>query len=213
MLLMMISGSTCSRPDPDRKATPEPDADLSASAVSAQTGTAVFAGGCFWCTEAVFEQLNGVNEVVSGYAGGSADSANYDTVSSGGSNHAEAIQIKFDASKITYAHLLKVFFTVAHNPTQLDRQGPDVGRQYRSTIFYADEEEKRVVERYIRQLDEATVYDKPIVTTLEALEVFYPAETYHQDFVQHNPNQPYVVRYALPKVKKVRNNYADQVKP
>ena len=213
MLLMTFAGAACSRPDPDAAAIPEPDEEISTSAAEVQTGQAVFAGGCFWCTEAVFEQLEGVNSVVSGYAGGTADAAIYEKVASGRTDHAEVIQITFDPSKITYGQILKVFFTVAHDPTQLNRQGPDTGRQYRSAIFYADEQEKRVAESYIRQLEQAKVYDKPIVTTLELLEVFYPAEAYHQDYVRNNPNHPYVVYNALPKVKKLREKHADQVKP
>ena len=203
----MTKGSpVIQRPRPTRDTT-------STAATTAQTSTAVLAGGCFWCTEAVFEQLDGVTDVVSGYAGGTADSAQYKQVAAGRTDHAEAIQITFDPSRITYGQLLKVFFTVAHDPTQLNRQGPDSGRQYRSAIFYADEQEKQVAESYIQQLEQAKVYTKPIVTTLEPLDEFYPAETYHQDYVKHNPDQPYVVYNALPKVKKLREHFADQVTP
>ena len=172
---------------------------------------AVLAGGCFWCTEAVFEQLEGVHAVVSGYAGGREETAEYRAVSSGQTDHAEVIRITYDPKVISYGELLKVFFTVAHDPTQLNRQGPDTGRQYRSALFYADEQQKRVAEAYIKELDASGVYDKPIVTTLEPLEAFYEAEAYHQDYVRLNPSQPYVVQQALPKVAKVRKHFAEKV--
>jgi peptide-methionine (S)-S-oxide reductase len=147
-----------------------------------QTRQAVFAGGCFWCTEAVFEQLEGVTEVTSGYSGGDADTANYKAVCTGQTGHAEAIRITYDPAKLTFGELLRVHFAT-HDPTTLNRQGADKGTQYRSAIFYADDEEKHVAEAYIRQLDEAKVFSSPIVTTLEPLAAFYPAEEYHQDYV------------------------------
>ena len=167
----------------------------------------VLAGGCFWCTEAVFEQIDGVKDVVSGYAGGTKDTANYKLVSMGQSDHAEVIEVTYDSSKVSYGHILKVFFSVAHDPTQLNRQGPDHGRQYRSAIFYADEEQKKVAEAYVAQLNDAGVFKKPIVTEITKLDKFYPAEDYHQDFVKRNPMQPYVVVNALPKVKKAKKYY------
>jgi peptide-methionine (S)-S-oxide reductase len=173
----------------------------------------VLAGGCFWCTEAVFEHFEGVTSVVSGYAGGRAETAHYDMVSAGNTGHAESIEITYDASKISFGELLKIFFSVAHDPTQLNRQGPDRGKQYRSAIFYANDEQKRVAQAYIDQLDEAGVLGKPIVTTLEPLEKFYPAETYHQNFCRRNPTQPYVVTNSLPKVKKAKEAYPDKIKP
>jgi len=173
--------------------------------------TAVFAGGCFWCVEAVFEQLEGVSAVVSGYAGGEAATAKYDLVSSHQTDHAEVVQITYDPSVITYGQLLKVFFAT-HDPTTLNRQGPDQGKQYRSAVFYVGDEQKRITQEYIKQLDEAGTYRDPIVTTLEPLEKFYPAEDYHQDFVVHNPNHPYIVYNALPKVKKVREKFGDLLK-
>lgn len=188
---------------------PEPEADLSPSS---GTSTAVFAGGCFWCTEAVFEPLAGVKKVVSGYAGGSAQSADYKKVSSGATKHAEVIEITYDPAKISYGQLLKIFFSTAHDPTQLNRQGPDHGTQYRSAIFYANDEEKRIAKAYIAQLTTAKIFSKPIVTTLEPLTKFYPAEEYHQDFVKRNPRHPYVVVNALPKVKKLKKNYPEQLK-
>src|SRR5690606_25160999 len=153
---------------------------------------AVFAGGCFWCTEAVYRDLEGVKKVTSGYAGGTAASANYEAVCSGRTDHAEAIEIVFDPSKTSYGELMKIFFSIAHDPTQLNRQGNDVGRQYRSAIFYADAEQKKTAEAYIAQLTGAKVFDDPIVTTLEPLEKFYPGEAYHQDYARRNPMQPYI---------------------
>jgi len=213
MLLMTFAGSACNRSASDGEATSESAPDMSGSTVVGKQRRAVLAGGCFWCTEAVFEQLEGVLDVVSGYAGGSADSANYRAVAAGQTDHAEAIQITYDPTKITFEKLLKVFFTVAHDPTQLNQQGPDTGRQYRSAVFCTDAQEKKVAEDYIRQLEDTKLYAKPIVTTLEMLKQFYPAETYHQDYVQQNPNQPYVVANALPKVKKVRETFANQLAP
>ena len=174
--------------------------------------TAVFAGGCFWCTEVVFEQLKGVNNVVSGYAGGTKESAHYKLVSAGGTQHAEVIQIRYDPTKISYGQLLKIFFSVAHDPTQLNRQGPDYGAQYRSAIFYVTEDQRRVAEAYIQQLTAAKAFDQPIVTKVGPLAAFYPAEEYHQDFVKRNPMHPYVVVNANPKVKKLKDLYPTQLK-
>ena len=174
--------------------------------------TAVLAGGCFWCVEAVFRDLRGVISVRNGYAGDSQGTANYRTVCSGRTNHAEAIEIRYDASQTTFGQLLKIHFSVAHDPTQLDRQGNDSGRQYRSAIFYSDDEQKRIAEAYIRQLNEARVFTGPIVTTLEPLTAFYVAEDYHQDYAARNPDQPYIVYVAQPKVEKLRENFADRLK-
>ena len=185
---------------------PDPAIDMDRSAAKGKQ-TAVLAGGCFWCTEAVFEQLAGVDKVVSGFAGGDAATAHYDMVSSGRTNHAESIQITFDPAKITYGQLLKVFFAVAHDPTQLNRQGPDYGRQYRSAIFYKDAEQKRIAEAYIQQLGDAKVFNKPIVTEVVPLKGFYPAEEYHQHFVQRHPDHPYVVANSLPKLEKLRKQF------
>ena len=174
--------------------------------------TAVFAGGCFWCTEVVFEQLKGVNNVVSGYAGGTKESAHYKLVSAGGTQHAEVVQIRYDPTKISYGQLLKIFFSVAHDPTQLNRQGPDYGAQYRSAIFYVTEDQRRVAEAYIQQLTAAKSFDQPIVTKVSPLAAFYPAEEYHQDFVKRNPMHPYVVVNANPKVKKLKELYPTQLR-
>jgi len=171
--------------------------------------TAVFAGGCFWCTEAVFEPLAGVEKVVSGYSGGKANAARYDLVSEGKTDHAESIEITYDPAKISYGRLLKVFFSVAHDPTQLNRQGPDFGRQYRSAVFYKDAEQKQVVEAYLRQLGQAKVFSTPMVTEVSALDRFYPAEAYHQDFVRRNLGHPYVLANALPKLEKLKKTYPE----
>ena len=174
--------------------------------------TAVFAGGCFWCTEAVFQPLDGVAGVESGYAGGSADTANYNKVSSGSTDHAEAIKITFDPTKVSYVKLMELFFFIAHDPTQVNRQGNDVGKQYRSAVFYADEAQKAATKAYIKLLNESGKFSEPIATTLEPLDVFYSAETYHQDYVENNPAQPYVRAVAIPKVEKLKEHYGDILK-
>lgn len=193
---------------PDR--FPEPVRDLAPDGSGPQT--AVLAGGCFWCVEAVYRELDGVLVVVSGYAGGTAETADYRTVCGGRTDHAEVVRITFDPTRISYGQLLKVFFSVAHDPTQLDRQGNDRGRQYRSAVFYADEGQRSVAEAYIRQLDQAGVYGSPIVTKLEPLEAFYPAEAYHQNYADLHPEQPYIAAVAAPKVAKLRRHYGDRLK-
>lgn len=169
--------------------------------------TAVLAGGCFWCTEAVFEIIEGVDDVISGYSGGAKETAKYDIVSTGRTGHAESVLITFDPSKTSYGQLLKIFFSVAHDPTTLNRQGPDVGTQYRSAIFYADEEQKRVAEAYIQQLNDAHVLSKPIVTQVVPLDKFYSAEAYHQDYAGRNRSNPYIVGVSDPKVEKLKKLY------
>ena len=161
---------------------------------------AVLAGGCFWGLQVVFEHVKGVTGVVAGYSGGTAKTAHYETVSTGRTGHAEAVQITYDPSQVTYGQLLKVFFAVAHDPTQLNRQGPDTGTQYRSAIFYSSEEQKRIAEAYIGQLDQAKVFEGRIVTQVSALTSFYPAEAYHQDYAIHHPDAPYIAINDLPKV-------------
>lgn len=173
--------------------------------------TAVFAGGCFWCVEAVFEELEGVIDAVSGYAGGSRETANYEAVCSGTTGHAEAVQIVYDPERIGFRKLLEVHFAT-HDPTTLNRQGNDAGPQYRSAVFYANEDEKRATKEYIDELTRARAFGKPIVTTLEPLREFFPAETYHQSYVCANPLQGYVRAVALPKVAKVRKLFADDLK-
>lgn len=174
--------------------------------------TAIFAGGCFWCTEAVFQKLEGVESVVSGYTGGTRETANYEAVCSGNTGHAEAIEIIFDSEKVSYEQLLQVFFLAAHDPTQLNAQGADQGTQYRSEIFYSTPEQKQAAESAIAELTEAKVYPAPIVTAVSALGTFYPAETHHQNFCNRNPNYPYVLFAALPKVDKVKKQFTELLK-
>jgi peptide-methionine (S)-S-oxide reductase len=189
-----------------------PDPEIDETSSSAAHRTAVLAGGCFWCTEAVFQQIDGVEKVVSGYSGGEASTANYDAVCSGRTGHAEAIRITYDPSKVTYGQLLKIFFSVAHDPTQLNRQGNDRGTQYRSAIFYSDEEQKRIAEAYVKQLEQAKLFRSPIVTQIVPLEGFYPAEGYHQNYCNLNPNNPYVRAVAEPKVDKTRQQFGELLK-
>jgi methionine-S-sulfoxide reductase len=167
----------------------------------------IVAGGCFWCTEAAFEQLVGVSDVTSGYIGGSGETANYRRVCEGDTGHAEAIRVTYDPVKITYEQLLDVFFD-AHDPTQLNRQGNDIGTQYRSAIFYADDGEKQLAEQKIRELNESKRFPRPIATTLEPRTEFYPAEDYHQDYARQNPGQPYIQAVSIPKVCKIRDKHA-----
>ena len=174
--------------------------------------TAVLAGGCFWGVEAVFEGLTGVKDVVSGYAGGSKSSANYRVVSSGTTGHAESVRITYDPAKISYGQLLKVFFAVAHDPTQLNRQGPDEGPQYRSAIFFSGPEQKSVAEAYITQLDEAKIFSRRIVTTVVTLDGFYPAESEHQDFVRRNPSNAYVLAHDRPKIELLEKDFPELLK-
>jgi peptide-methionine (S)-S-oxide reductase len=187
---------------------PAPDADLPASA-SGRTATAVLAGGCFWGVDAVFKHTKGVSEVVSGYAGGSKVTAHYEIVSTGLTGHAEAVKVSYDPSQISYGKLLLIYFGVAHDPTQLNRQGPDVGKQYRSAIFYATEEQKRVAEAYIRQLNAAKVFPRQIVTQLEPFAGFYPAEEYHQNYLARNPGNPYIVYNDLPKLTELQKRFPE----
>jgi len=190
---------------------PDPVKDIRTTA-PAPPQTAVLAGGCFWGVEAVFEQLNGVLDVVSGFAGGSQLTAHYSVVSSGVTSHAESVQIKYDPATISYGQLLKVFFAVAHDPTELNRQGPDEGTQYRSSIFYANDEQKTVADAYVRQLNEAHVFTKPIVTTVVPLRGFYPAEDYHQNFLARNPGHPYIVVNDLPKLRALKAEFPELLK-
>lgn len=169
----------------------------------------VLAGGCFWGIEAVFEHVKGVKSVESGYAGGNADTAQYETVSSGRTGHAESVQITYDPSQVTYGQLLKVFFAVAHDPTELNRQGPDVGTQYRSAIFYGNEEQKRIAEKYIAQLNDAKVFSSKIVTQVVPLKSFFEAEGYHQDYLANHPNEPYIVYNDMPKLASLRKELPD----
>lgn len=185
---------------------PEPAVDVPLSKAIVEK-TVVFAGGCFWGVEAVFEHVRGVTKVVSGYSGGTADTANYEQVSAGGTGHAESVRISYDPSRISYGQLLKVFFSVAHDPTELDRQGPDTGPQYRSAVFFADAEQKRVTEAYIAQLQAAGAFSRPIVTQVAPLQAFYEAEAYHQDYLVRNPTQPYIVQFDLPKLAELKRQF------
>ncbi len=194
-------------------ATSEPvsvtkDAEPPANPANLQT--AVFAGGCFWGVEAVFEHTKGVVDVKSGYSGGTLKSANYDEVSGGNTGHAEAVEVRFDPAKVSYDQLLEIFFKVAHNPTELNRQGPDTGTQYRSAIFYVDDSQKKAAEAYIAKLTEEKAHSEPIVTQVVALEKFYDAEAYHQDYLRKNPKDPYIVYHDLPKLADLKKQFPAQ---
>jgi peptide-methionine (S)-S-oxide reductase len=168
---------------------------------------AVFAGGCFWGMDAVFRRVKGVSQVVSGYAGGGADTANYETVSTGTTGHAESVEVFFDPSQVSYHDLLEVFFLVAHDPTELNRQGPDSGTQYRSSIFYTNNEQKKMAEEYIAQLDQKKAFPEPIVTKVVPLTGFYPAEAYHQNYLALHSDQPYIVINDLPKLERLQETF------
>src|SRR5579863_806389 len=172
-----------------------------------KNATAVFSGGCFWGVDAVFKHVKGVSEVVSGYAGGAADTAQYETVSTGTTGHAESVQVTYDPSQVSYDDLLKVFFFVAHDPTELNRQGPDSGTQYRSSIFYANDEQKKLAQDYIAQLDQKKAFDKPIVTKVVPLSGFYPAEAYHQNYLELHPDSPYIVINDQPKLEVFKEKF------
>ena len=192
--------------------TPAPVPAAAVDAARAATPgrqTAVVAGGCFWGIQAVFQHVKGVISATSGYAGGSAKTAEYEVVSTGETGHAESVQIAYDPSQITYGELLRVFFSVAHDPTLLNRQGPDEGTQYRSVIFYGNDEQKRVAEAYIAQLDQAKVFRHRIVTQVAPLQAFYPAEAYHQNYAALHPNQPYIYYNDAPKVEHLRQEFPD----
>lgn len=182
---------------------PAPAVDATATA-QAGTATAVFAGGCFWGVQAVFQHTDGVLNAVSGYSGGDKATATYEQIGSGRTGHAEAVQITYDPKKISYGKLLQIYFSVAHDPTTLNRQGPDSGTQYRSAVFYKDAEQKKVTESYIAQLDAAKAFPNKIVTQLTPLAAFYPAEAYHQDYATLHPNQPYIARFDLPKIANLK---------
>jgi peptide-methionine (S)-S-oxide reductase len=204
----LLGATACSA-----KASPSPSAALPAPvqdaprAATAGQQTAVISGGCFWGIQAVFQHVKGVISATSGYSGGSAKTAEYEVVSTGETGHAESVQIVYDPSQITYGELLRVFFSVAHDPTQLNRQGPDEGTQYRSSIFYNNDEQKRIADAYIAQLDQAKVFSSPIVTKVVPLQAFYPAEAYHQNYAALHPNQPYVRFNDAPKVEHLRQEF------
>ena len=176
---------------------------------SAATEKAVFAGGCFWGVQGVFQHVKGVTNAVSGYSGGDRETAHYEMVGSSRTGHAETVEVTYDPSKVTYGQLLQVYFSVAHNPTQLNYQGPDQGTQYRSTIFVVNDQQKKIAQSYIAELDKAKLFSGPIVTTLEPFKAFYPAEDYHQDFLTLNPTYPYIVYNDLPKVANLKQIFPD----
>ncbi len=194
----------------DPFAFPAPEVDLSAD--GKEQDVAVIAGGCFWCTEAVYAEVDGVLSLRSGYVGGAAETANYRAVCSGTTGHAEALEIVYDPRRLSYGTILKLFFSIAHDPTQLNRQGNDMGTQYRSAIFYKDDAQKRVAEAYIAQIERDKLFTAPIVTTLEPLETFYEAEDYHQEYAARNPNQPYIAHVSTPKVEKLKQNFGGMLK-
>jgi peptide-methionine (S)-S-oxide reductase len=198
-------------PETPKSPFPAPSVDAPLASAKSQE-TAVLAAGCFWGVQAVFEHLRGVTSVTSGYSGGFVKSPSYESVSLGVTGHAESVSIVFDPSRITYGHILMVFFSIAHDPTQWNRQGPDTGSQYRSVVFYTSDEQKRVAEAYIAQLDAAKVYSRPIVTHVEAFQAFYPAEDYHQDFLARNPTNPYIVYNDLPKLENLKKDFPDLYK-
>jgi peptide-methionine (S)-S-oxide reductase len=187
---------------------PPPNADATLAKASGKQ-TAVFAGGCFWGTQAVFERVKGVLQTATGYSGGSASSATYDQVTTETTGHAESVKVVYDPSKITYGQLLRIYFSVAHDPTQLNRQGPDVGTSYRSAIFYANDEQRRLATSYIQQLDAAHIFPHPIVTQVVPLKGFYRAEDYHQDYALHNPDNPYILVCDRPKIEALKEQFPD----
>jgi peptide-methionine (S)-S-oxide reductase len=190
---------------------PDPIVDDAASSTPGEQSV-VLAGGCFWCVEAVYAEVEGITGLTSVYAGGSAETADYETVCTGKTGHAEAVQVRFDPSKISYGQVLKLFFSVAHDPTTMNRQGADVGTQYRSAIFYANADQKRVAQAYIDQINQGGIFKSKVVTSLEPLEAFYVAEEYHQGYAAAHPNQPYIAAVAMPKVQKLRTYYSDKLK-
>lgn len=187
--------------------------DAFAQAADSDHDTAVFSGGCFWGVDAVFKHVKGVDKVVSGYAGGAANTAQYETVSTGTTGHAESVQVTYDPSKVSYDDLLKVFFFVAHDPTELNRQGPDTGTQYRSSIFYENDAQKKMADDYIAQLDQKHAFSKPIVTKVVPLTGFYPAEGYHQNYLELHPDQPYILFNDLPKLEAFQKDLPDLYQP
>ena len=209
LVASLLSGAACNaKANPAAAAVPAPAVDARRASAPGHE-TAVVAGGCFWGVQAVFQHVKGVITATSGYSGGSAKTADYEIVSSGTTGHAESVQIVYDPSEITYGELLRIFFSVAHDPTQRNHQGPDEGTQYRSAIFFANQEQKSIAEAYIAQLDQAKVFSQPIVTVVVPLAGFYPAEAYHQNYAALHPNQPYIVFNDAPKVEHLRQVFPD----
>jgi peptide-methionine (S)-S-oxide reductase len=213
LALLVVIGTTywASSAAETARVVPLPAADETAPAAS--TETTVLAGGCFWGVQGVFQHVKGVTAAVSGYAGGAADTAQYPTVSTGETGHAESVRVTFDPHRITYGRLLQVYFSVAHDPTELNRQGPDTGTQYRSTIFPQTPEQARIAEAYIAQLGQTKVFPAAIVTTVEPGKAFYPAEAYHQDYLTLHPNQPYIAINDIPKVKALEQLFPEFYRP
>jgi peptide-methionine (S)-S-oxide reductase len=211
LTVVIMTMNACSLANASAVAIPNPKVDAPLATKKGEE-TAVLAGGCFWGVEAVFENVKGVKRAESGYSGGTGDTAQYYTVSSGATGHAEAVRITYDPSTITYGQLLRVFFSVAHDPTELNRQGPDVGTQYRSAIFYTNEEQKRIAESYIEQINQAGVFDKKIATQVVPLKAFYEAEGYHQNYLVNHPNEPYIVYHDMPKLKNLRQQLPELCK-
>ena len=209
-LLLGLSIALRGLPSAAKSARPIPPPALDEPAdPQATSEVAVLAGGCFWGVQGVFQHVEGVTSAVSGYAGGTAEAAHYETVSSGTTGHAESVRIAFDPRRISYGHILQIYFSVAHDPTELDRQGPDVGTQYRSAIFPNDPQQTRIAEAYIAQLDQARAFNASIVTRIEPGGNFYPAEDYHQDFLARNPNYLYIMVYDLPKLENLKRLFPD----
>jgi peptide-methionine (S)-S-oxide reductase len=208
IMIILLGVVACNAGERAGTAVPAAVVDATFAAAKGQQ-TAVISGGCFWGIQAVFQHVKGVINATSGYSGGSADTAQYEIVSGGDTGHAESVKIVYDPSQITYGQLLRVFFSVAHDPTELNRQGPDSGTQYRSSIFYGNDEQKKIAEAYIAQLDKAKVFPHPIVTQVVPLRGFYPAEAYHQDYAAHHPDNPYIVFNDAPKVVNLQRQFPD----
>lgn len=208
MLAAIFGGLSALRARERATLVPNPAVDAPLASAKSQE-TAVIAGGCFWGIQAVFQHVKGVVSATSGYSGGAAKNAEYELVSTGDTGHAESVKITYDPSQITYGQLLRIFFSVAHDPTELNRQGPDTGTQYRSVIFYANSDQQRIAAAYIDQLNKAKVFPRPIVTQVVALTAFYPAEAYHQDYAARHPDSPYIMFNDAPKVANLRQQFPD----
>jgi peptide-methionine (S)-S-oxide reductase len=208
LMVTLAAVVACNAGDRGAVAIPNPATDATLASSKSQQA-AVVSGGCFWGVQAVFQHVKGVISATSGYSGGAANTAEYELVSNGDTGHAESVKIIYDPSQITYGQLLRVFFSVAHDPTELNRQGPDTGTQYRSSIFYANDEQKRIAEAYIAQLDKAKVFASPIVTQVVPLKAFYPAEAYHQDYATRHPDSPYIIYNDAPKVTHLQQEFPD----
>jgi peptide-methionine (S)-S-oxide reductase len=209
LLVITLAGVVaCNAGEHASAAVPNPAADATLATTGSKQ-TAVVSGGCFWGIQAVYQHVKGVISATSGYSGGAANTAEYELVSNGDTGHAESVKIVYDSSQITYGQLLRVFFSVAHDPTELNRQGPDTGSQYRSAIFYGNDEQKRIAEAYIAQLEKTKVFPRPIVTQVIPLKAFYPAEAYHQDYAARHPDNPYIVYNDAPKVAQLRQEFPD----